>query len=135
MEKLIALNEIPGLPGVWKNTEYTFLSFDKLEDLPLDIQAPIRTWIGKWICSVDPKLPKPTLIQDETGKPFFVYQLKNNILQHATYEALLIDAALTTPGAEMSFGGDDSALLVKHAEGFYLIANINLSIKKEVDFY
>jgi hypothetical protein len=133
--KPIALSEVPGLPGVWQNPEYTFLSFDRLEDLPPHMQAPIKTWIGKWICSVERELPAPTLIQDKDGNGLFIYQLKNNIMHHAAYETGLVDAALTAPGAKMSLGGDNSALLIEHDTGFYLISNINLEYVKTVDFY
>lgn len=132
--KPIALNEVPGLPGVWKNPEGTVLSFDSLEDIPLDMQAAIKTWIGKWICIVDPALPEPTLIQDKAGNPLFVYQLKNNILHCSAYETHLVDAAITAPGAKIWMGGDNSALLVEHEEGFYLIANIGLEYMKTVNF-
>lgn len=133
--KPLALGEVPGLPGVWQNPEYTFLSFDSLEALPPNMQEPLKTWIGKWICLVEHELPAPTLIQDKEGNHLFVYQLRNNILHHAAYDTNLVDVALTAPGAKMSFGGDNTALLIEHDAGFYLIANINLKFVKTIDFY
>lgn len=126
----VALLQHELIPGLWLNENQTFLSVTRIEDLPGVVPAEIKTKLNRGIHEVE-SLPVPELIEDRTGKPFFVYTLENIIMLNSNFEKTLVDAALLAANPKMYLYVEKGPLLVEHDEGYYLIAPVTLKVKKE----
>lgn len=126
----VALLQHELIPGLWLNENQTFLSVKRIEDLPGVVPAEIKTKLNRGIHEVE-SLSVPELIEDRTGKPFFVYTLENIIMLNSNFEKTLVDAALLAANPKMYLYAEKGPLLVEHDEGYYLIAPVTLKVKKE----